>query len=563
MIDNGQNSSNNNSTSAGSVAKMPSIQASPSGGVVATLQPGQHGFEDKIKVESGRKDNFVVQESGADFRQETTGKIELPQTVSQGASLKAETAKAETKQTPTSVLNYKVGNDLEKKQKKSIFLPILFAILGLAIVGALIYYFYEKSVTAIPESTPEPQPEVVTLDYWGLWEPSETLTQVLKDFEADNPGVSVHYVKQDIDGYRQRLQNALIAGNGPDVFRYHASWRSYLNEELDTLPSAVMTTEEFGEAFYPVAAEQLTDDNGQIKGIPLMYDGLALLYNKDLYAQAGLEVPRNWTQFRSNAQLLTRYGANDYIETSGAAMGLADNINFVPDTFGLLLAQSGADSENIDAATAGDVLTFYTNFYNAPGQRIWDETFANSMEAFARGETAMILAPSWMIHDVLEINPNLSLGVASVPQLDEAKPVDWATYWVEGVNTNSSRKEKAWKLLSYLSSEKVLRQLYEEQASIREFGEIYPRPAMADLLAENPYVQPYLVNAERAVGFPLNDKTFDDALDDANKNWTATIVNQVTIDKKSDTVDLARMAEQLVNGWTDNLIEYGYLFVEE
>ena len=554
---------------------MPNIQASPSGGVVATLQPGQDSFENKIKVESARKDNFVEQNGPTDFRQEVTTSVELPQAVAveknHEEKFNAQALNTNKQQDgPTSVLNYKIGNDLQKKQKTKLFLPILLGGLGLVIVVGLGWFFYEKSVQKKQLATVEPttQAEVITLDYWGLWEPSQTLTQVLKDFETENPGISVNYVKQNISGYRQRLETAIATGNGPDLFRYHASWRSYLNDSLDTLPATTMTNEQFAQTFYPVATKQLSDTEGNIKGIPLMYDGLALLYNKDLYQQADLEVPKTWAEFKSNARLLTKYGANNYIESAGAAMGLADNVDFATDIVGLLTAQTllsadeQADVSNPDPQTVADVLTYYTSFYNESGKRTWDETFDNSTSAFARGEVAMILAPSWTIHDVLKINPNLNIGVAAMPQLDVEKPINWATYWAEGVNVNSPRKTAAWKLLKYMSSADVLKQLYQEQIALRDFGEIYSRTDMADLLANNNYIQSYLLNADKAIGLPLNDKTFDEALNDENKKLTSAVINQLTLEANKN-VDLTKAATKLIANWQQNFIDYAYMAAPE
>ena len=575
MINNGQNPVSTTFSPSleptSQLPTMPNIQASPSGGVVATLQPGQDSFENKIKVESARKDNFVEQDGPTDFRQEVTTPVELPQAVTTDKNhetkFNAQALNANKQQEgPTSVLNYKIGNDLQKKQKTKLFLPILLGSLGLVIVAGLGWFFYEKSVQKKQLATivPAAQPEVITLDYWGLWEPSQTLTQVLKNFETENPGISVNYVKQNISGYRQRLETAIATGNGPDLFRYHASWRSYLNDSLDTLPAATMTKEQFTQTFYPVAIKQLSDTEGNIKGMPLMYDGLALLYNKDLYQQANLEVPKTWAEFKSNARLLTKYGANNYIESAGAAMGLADNVDFATDIVGLLTAQTllsadeQADISNPDAQTVADVLTYYTSFYNEPGKRTWDETFDNSTSAFARGEVAMILAPSWTIHDVLKINPNLNIGVAALPQLDVEKPINWATYWAEGVNINSPRKTAAWKLLKYMSSTDILKQLYQEQTALRDFGEIYPRRDMADLLANNNYTQSYLLNADKAIGLPLNDKTFDEALNDENKKLTLAIINQLTLETNKN-IDLTKATTKLISSWQQNFIDYSYV----
>lgn len=562
MLNNGQNSQADQSKPTTNTSQSPVIQASPSGGVVATLQPGQAGFSE-IKAQSGRRDNSEQTVFNGIGIPKNKVEVALPQSeqFATGETIVAKPAAPEpTAQTPppektvpTSVLNYKIGNDLEKKKPVKWFFPVIFGALGLLIVAALGFYFWRRAQQNRQAAVAQPEEIVITtLDYWGLWEPSDTLARVLREFEASNPGISVNYSKQNIDGYRERLQTAIATATGPDLFRYHASWRSYLDEDLAALPDAVMPAAQFSSSFYPVAVEQLTDAEGNIKGIPLMYDGLALLYNKDMYAQAGLEVPKTWTQFSQNARRLTQYENNGYISVSGAAFGLAENVDFVSDIIGMLAVQSGTNLNQPSSAIIADVLTFYTNFYNSEAQRVWDTTFDNSTMAFARGETAMIFAPSWLIHDILAINPNLNIGVASVPQLNTEDPIEWATYWTEGVNNNSPRKEAAWRLLEYLSSENVLTQLYREQASVRLFGEIYPRPAMADLLANNAFLQPYLLNARSAVGYPLNDKTFDEALNDANKAITISVINELTTGNRRKTA--SELAVDLVEQWQENAI---------
>ena len=50
------------------------------------------------------------------------------------------------------------------------------------------------------------------------------------------------YTKKDITNYRQDLAAAFdYAGmNAPDVFRYHASWRSMFDDNLAPVPEAVI-----------------------------------------------------------------------------------------------------------------------------------------------------------------------------------------------------------------------------------------------------------------------------------------------------------------------------------
>ena len=155
----------------------------------------------------------------------------------------------------------------------------------------------------------------------------------------------------------------------------------------------------------------------------------------------------------------------------------------------------------------------------------------------------------------------MSVGVANIPQLNIENPVEWSTHWVEGVNKQSPRAVAAWKLLEYLSSEPVLERLNVEQEAIRDFGEIYPRRSMADMLAHNHYVQPYLINAVKAVSYPLNDKTFDGTINDANQVALEKAVDKIVNPSGIQKID--KITEDLIGSWINNYQTYGYLKKEK
>jgi ABC-type glycerol-3-phosphate transport system substrate-binding protein len=291
-----------------------------------------------------------------------------------------------------------------------------------------------------------------------------------------------------------------------------------------------------------------------------MYDGLALLYNRDIFTRNKVEIPKSWLEFREVAVRLTQRDETGKIGLAGAAIGLGSNVDFASDIVGLLLAQRQADFTNLDPELLLDALEYYVNYYLHPDLMVWDETFANSTQAFASGEVAMIFAPSWLIHDVLKINPGMGVGVTSVPQLDARNPVDWATYWVEGVNVNSVKKAAAWSFLKFLSQPSVLEVLNREQEMQRSFGEIYPRVKMADLLAQNGYVQPYLLYASKSVGFPMNDKTFDRGISDTNRDLIVKMIDDLASERyKNRQVKLDELSRNFLALWEDNLVRYKYI----
>lgn len=428
----------------------------------------------------------------------------------------------------------------EYKKSPLRFLPLIVGLLVVVGVVAFLFnrFFGARTPTATPSGTQnqtQTQPETV-ITYWGLWEPTPVLEAALAEFESQNPGVRVNYQQQTYRDYRERLQTAIASGRGPDVFRYHASWVPMLRAELDPMPNTVYTPAEFQTIFFPIVSKQL-DVNGRYVGVPLMYEGLALLYNQEVFDTANVQPPKTWAELRDLAVRLTIRN-NDRIQRAGLAIGNAANVDNFSDILGLLMLQNGADPTNPTSQQAMEAIQFYTDFYTK--SRVWDETLPNSTVAFARGDVAMILAPSWRIHEIKNQNPNITIGVAPVPQLGDNK-ITWASYWVEGVSAQSRNKEAAWALLKYLSSQEALQLLHSDASKERSFGEIYPRVDMANLLADSPYAAAYLADAPYAQDWYMNSFTHDNGLNDQIIKYyqdalTSSLSGSVQLDKAIQTV---------------------------
>ncbi len=394
------------------------------------------------------------------------------------------------------------------------------------------------------ERAPAATAPTVTLTYWGLWEDSQIIKDAIADFENKNPTIKIDYRKQSHRDYRERLQQAVQSGSGPDIFRYHVTWVPMLTKDLATMPAAVMTANEYKNTFYPTAFNNL-QVGGQLVGVPLMYDGLALIYNKDMLRTANLEVPRTWAELRSAANALTTPANPAERQTSslvraGLAIGTAGNVDHFSDILGLLIVQNGGNPGQADSKHVSDALTFYTNFYRQ--DKVWSERFANSTVAFAQGDVAMILAPSWRIHDIQNINPNLEFGVAPIPQLDSDNPVAWATFWAEGVSSQSRNKDAAWAFIKHMSSPDVLRKFYNGASQYRSFGEIYPRVDMVSDLQSDELVGAFLADAPFAKTWYMASFTHDNGINDQVIKYYEDAVNAAlsggtNLDKALETLD--------------------------
>ncbi len=349
-----------------------------------------------------------------------------------------------------------------------------------------------------------------TITWWSLWEDDAIITPLISEYQTKNPGVEIKYVKQSKEDYRERLTNALARGDGPDIFRFHNTWVPMFSSRLATMPSSVMSAQEFTQTFYPVAVSDLAAGSGFI-GVPLMYDGLGLYINEDIFTTYGKTTPVTWYDVRDLAQQMTVKDEKGVIKQAGISLGRTENVDNWQEILALMMIQNGVDLKNPVGDSAVQALKFYAAFSSQYG--VWNETLPNSTIAFASGKLAMYIGPSWRAHEIRQQNPTLKFRVVPVPQLPKATPDDpdiaYSTYWVEGVNSQSKVSAESWKFLKFLSEKDSLTKMYKNASAVRAFGALYPRRDMQELIASDPLVNGVIATATNAKSWYLASRTFD------------------------------------------------------
>lgn len=430
--------------------------------------------------------------------------------------------------------------------------PILLGLVGLVLLG-LLFFLVRRFL--LPGTR---TPEQITLTYWGLWEDSPVIEGAIRQFEEENPGVKISYVKQAKEDYRERLVNSLARGAGPDIFRFHNTWVPMLATELSPLPAEVMDAGTYQQTFYPVASQTLRS-GANLVGIPLMYDGLGLYINEEIFSSAGKTPPKTWEEFRQLASELTIKNAEGEILQAGAAVGRTENVDHWQDILSLMMLQNGVDLKNPTGEAAEGALKFFTVF--ATGDRIWDETLPFSTNAFAAGKLAMYFGPSWRAFEIKEQNPALKFKVVPVPQLPKTTSgepdITWASFWAEGVWSRSKNAQAAWQFLRLLSTKSVLQDMYQEASKTRLFGEPYPRPDMASLLSQDPVVGAYVGGAQDARSWYLTSRTFDGptGINSRISAYFKDAVNAVVVDRERAENVLPTLAAGVSQVLSDYIVD--------
>jgi multiple sugar transport system substrate-binding protein len=143
------------------------------------------------------------------------------------------------------------------------------------------------------------------------------LTKQVAQWNSENPTIKVKLqFNGGNDNALQKTVTGFTAGNYPDAAYEFGSSAAQLARQ----PKLVDLTDTVAAAgfnwsdFYPSEREASTV-NGKVVGIPALVDNLSLVYNKKMFADAGVASPTaswTWQDFRTAAAKLTNTGSKTY-----------------------------------------------------------------------------------------------------------------------------------------------------------------------------------------------------------------------------------------------------------
>src|SRR3954451_91194 len=170
----------------------------------------------------------------------------------------------------------------------------------------------------------------VTITLWhGQNQSAEkVIDSLVNRFNATHKGTPVDsQVGAPSDALQQKMTAALAGGKYPDmvyIFGPNVADLARSPKALD-LTDAVKRPGWNWNDFYPAARNAVTVD-GRIRGVPSVIDSLAVVYNKQLFAKAGIAPPKagwTWDDYRAIAKRLTNGGSGTF-GTGGPGTGDED-----------------------------------------------------------------------------------------------------------------------------------------------------------------------------------------------------------------------------------------------
>ncbi len=369
---------------------------------------------------------------------------------------------------------------------------IIFGSIGAIALAALLV------IIGVIPGLKEARPKSFTLTVWSPEDPAQLWEDISAEYrQKQAPTATFEYEKRDPKTYEAELLNALAAGEGPDIFFLRHTWLDAYRDKTTPLEDSRLgyRREDLRGTFADGVVEEIVGERGELLGMPLAFDTVALFYNRDYFNAANIPMPaRRWEELVTQAPKLTRLLPVGTIQRSGAALGTANNIERAPEILTALILQSGGmllNARQRTAALAGpateSALAFYTSFSN-PTKRSysWSGLMKNSLEAFARGEAAMAFGYSSDVRTVNAINPHLNFATAPLPQIaGEDAQVNVGRFDLLVVSRLSEHPDEAWAFLRWFG---------EGEINKRYLDTLGLPPARRDLVLSRPpreYLVPF------------------------------------------------------------------------
>ncbi|GAA2779253.1 sugar ABC transporter substrate-binding protein [Streptomyces rameus] len=229
---------------------------------------------------------------------------------------------------------------------------------------------------------------------------------------------------------------------------------------------------------------------GRLYGLAPTVSTVALFYNKDMLAEAGVAVPRTWDELKTAAAGLTRPGRYGMAVDANATFEGA--WQFLP-----FLWSNGGDERRLDTPQAAQALQLWVDLVKSGSmsKSVLNWTQADVHDQFAAGKAAMMVNGPWRTA-ALNRTPDLHWGVAPLPVRRPGQTLVTplgGEVWTVPRNSSEDRRAKAARVLACLNDPTTM------LATAKQYFTVPSRSAVASRYARQvPSMAAFVESVERS-----------------------------------------------------------------
>ncbi|MCL4561305.1 MAG: extracellular solute-binding protein [Chloroflexi bacterium] len=313
---------------------------------------------------------------------------------------------------------------------------------------------------AVPTQAPAPTQvsAPVEITFWHQYDKAnaDMIQELVDAFNQTHPNIKVNAVIQpSYDEYKTLIQTSILSGTSPDIAAVDLVWVPGLvaSNALEPLDSYIQPDSSFDLAdFYPLLAGYDVM-GGKRYALPVSANNMQLIWNKDLFAKAGLDPetpPKTWNEMQTMSEKCSD-PANGVIGFEFYTQPTGEGITW---QFQVWLWAAGGQFLNADNTKAAfntpeglKALTYVSNMLAGHG------SVPGPWGAFGDQKACMQLDGSWLFG--YRKDAPFQWGIAAVPYPEGGQTT--SNIGGEHLIMFQSSKNKAavWEFMKYMTSADV------------------------------------------------------------------------------------------------------------
>ena len=167
--------------------------------------------------------------------------------------------------------------------------------------------------TAASEASNEPV-TITFAQYSGSGDNEQYLQQMVDNYMKENPNVTIDLQTYGYDDYFTQMTAKVSGGQAPDVFELdYQNFVSYAKKGALMPLDDILTKDGIDTSIYNDMALKAFSADGVQYGVPDSFSNVVLIYNKDLFDQAGIDYPTDdwkWEDAMAAAEKIRALGDN-------------------------------------------------------------------------------------------------------------------------------------------------------------------------------------------------------------------------------------------------------------
>ncbi|WP_027085616.1 ABC transporter substrate-binding protein [Cohnella panacarvi] len=332
-----------------------------------------------------------------------------------------------------------------------------------------------QSSDKAPESAPADKGPKTKLVFWTFdRHDNEYIKERVDNYNKTNQDNIEVEVTAMTENYVQSVDIAFASKQAPDILRPNQDTTIPFVKKGYLEPLDGYLTEEMKTKFGPTIQDQANQFDGKIYTLPNFGYTLRLVYNKDLFAKAGIaNPPTTLAEMVDAAKKITEAGKAD--GQYGFALNFKAPKSALDRSAREILQLSGIDGFGYDIRTGKFDFSGFKPVIDAFKQMRDDGSMLPGVESldidplraqFAQGKIGMYLSYSaepgvYQNQFPTEIN----WGAAQAPSIDGnikgAAGFANSGQWL-AISSQSEKKDAAWKFLTYMYSDELLKDYHEK-----------------------------------------------------------------------------------------------------